>query len=68
MSGEGVVSPSIKSLSFEYKFTSSEVAALAKFLRVRSLDIPDELLNFTRAVEDAVYDTMSIQEAEHFYC
>lgn len=54
-------------LTFEYKFTSSEVVALARLLRYRVQDIPDELFNFSRVVENVMYDTLSIQEAERFY-
>lgn len=54
-------------LSFEYKFNASEAATLAKFLRKNISQLPVELMNFTRALENAIYDCMSVQEAERFY-
>ncbi|HAH61744.1 MAG TPA: hypothetical protein DCL73_06565 [Treponema sp.] len=54
-------------LSLSYSFSPRETAILAHFLRKHEDEIPDGLADFSKAVEDAVYNSMSIEEAEKFY-
>jgi hypothetical protein len=57
----------IDALSFSYTFSPRETALLARFLRSRQDEVPDGLADFLKAVEDVVYNSMSIEEAEKFY-
>ncbi len=54
-------------MSFDYHFTPAETAVLARFLRARQSELPEELAAFSIAVERAVYNAMSIDEVERFY-
>ena len=54
-------------LSLTYSFSPRETALLAHFLRDHQEIIPDGLADFSKAVETAVYNAMSIEEAEKFY-
>lgn len=54
-------------LSLDYHFSEAEVKLLARFLRENQERIPDGLLNFSMRVERAIYNSMSIDEAESFY-
>jgi hypothetical protein len=54
-------------LSLTYSFSPRETALLAHFLREHQDKIPDGLADFSKAVENAVYNSMSIDEAEKFY-
>lgn len=60
-------SSSQASLSLEYKFNDREIRSLARFLRNNQEQIPDALLGFAIKVERAIYNSMSIDEAEAFY-
>ncbi|MBQ9281056.1 MAG: hypothetical protein IJ207_02530 [Treponema sp.] len=53
--------------SLSYNFTEREIRNLAKFLRNNQESLPDALIPFATKVERAVYDSMSIDEAEAFY-
>lgn len=50
-----------------YNFSSAEIAALAKFLRKNIDSIPEGLENFQRALEDSVYNSLSLDEVSKFY-
>lgn len=50
-----------------YNFTSAEIALLARFLRKKETEIPLGLENFTKALEEAVYSCLSIDEVRRFY-
>ncbi len=54
-------------LHLDYHFTCREVRILARFLRNNQALLPDGLEDFAQAVEAAVYDSMSVDEAEAFY-
>jgi hypothetical protein len=53
--------------SLSYTFSPRETACLARFLRVHQSEIPDGLSDFVKTVENAIYNSMSIDEAEKFY-
>ena len=55
------------SLSFSYEFSSDETALIAHFFRAHEESIPSGLEKFMHAVERAVYDSISIGDAERFY-
>jgi predicted transcriptional regulator len=54
-------------LSFTYSFSPRETAVLAHFLRSHQDEIPDALADFSKAVENTVYNSLSLDEAERFY-
>lgn len=54
-------------LSLKYDFKPRETALIARFLRLHASEIPDGLSDFVKAVEDTVYNSMSLEEAERFY-
>lgn len=53
--------------SLSYNFTAKEIAILAKFLRKKQSELPNGLENFTKALEDSVYNCLSIEEVKNFY-
>lgn len=53
--------------SLSYNFTSKEIGILAKFLRSRQNELPEGIENFTKALEDAVYNSLTIEEVLKFY-
>ncbi|MBR7064936.1 MAG: hypothetical protein IKI31_07315 [Treponema sp.] len=55
------------SLSFTYNFSHRETSHLAYFLRKHQNEVPDALADFLKAVESAIYNSMTIDEAEKFY-
>ena len=55
------------SLSFTYNFSHRETSHLAYFLRKHQNEVPDALADFLKAVESAIYNSMTIGEAEKFY-
>ncbi|MBO6218863.1 MULTISPECIES: hypothetical protein [unclassified Treponema] len=55
------------SLSLDYHFNESEIKILARLLRNNQEQIPDALLDFSMKIERAIYNSMSIDEAEAFY-
>ncbi|MCK9169201.1 MAG: hypothetical protein M0P01_02165 [Treponema sp.] len=57
----------INILSFTYSFTPQETEILAHFMRKHQDEIPAGLTNFSKTIEDKVYNAMSIDEAEKFY-
>ncbi len=61
---ENTVAPS---LSLDYHFNEREIRNLARFFRNHQEMIPDALINFATKIERAIYNSMSIDEAEAFY-
>ena len=59
--------PEEKDFSLSYDFSSKEVALLAKFLRENQENLPQGLEMFIRALEDAVYKSLSLDEVKKFY-
>ena len=59
--------PDKKDFSLSYNFTSEEVAGLAKFLRDNQETLPSGLEYFYKALEDAVYKSLSLDEVKKFY-
>ncbi len=57
----------LSQLQLDYHFSSEEVQALARHFRNIQGEIPDSLISFATAIERAIYDVMSIDEAEAFY-
>lgn len=57
----------VKSLSLDYHFNEREIRNLARFFRNNQEQLPDALLTFASKIERAIYNSMSIGEAEAFY-
>ena len=51
----------------DYSFSKKEVFLLARFLRLKQEELPQGLEVFYKALEDTVYNTMSLQEVKKFY-
>jgi len=64
MIGYKVEEPEIK---LTYNFTSDEVKALSKFLRSKENELPKGLDNLTRALEETIYNCLSLDEIKDFY-
>lgn len=56
-----------ETFSLSYNFTAKEIALLAKFLRKKQEEVPEGLELFTKALEDSVYNCLSIEEVKNFY-
>lgn len=56
-----------QSLSLDYHFNESEIKLLARFFRNNQEQLPDGLLDFSTKIERAIYNSMSIDEAQAFY-
>lgn len=54
-------------LKLSYDFTANEIALLARFLRDHQEKIPHGLEDFYKSLEDAVYNSLSLEEARKFY-
>lgn len=54
-------------MTMDYHFNARELSTIARFLRKKADEIPEELIDFYTAVERTVYDSLSIDEAEQFY-
>ena len=54
-------------ISLDYHFNEREIKLLARFFRNNQERLPDGLLNFSMKIERAIYNSMSIDEAEAFY-
>lgn len=54
-------------LKLSYDFTSDEIALLARFLRDNQEKLPKGLEAFYKSLEDSVYNTLSLEEAQKFY-
>ena len=59
--------PDEKKFTLSYNFTSKEVAGLAKFLRDTQENLPEGLEHFYKALEDSVYNSLSLDEVKKFY-
>lgn len=53
--------------SLSYNFKSEEIALLAKFFRNNQDKIPAGLELFERAVQDSVYNALSLEQIRKFY-
>lgn len=53
--------------SLTYNFTSDEIALIAKFFRKKEGELPDGLENFIKALEESIYNSLSIDEIRRFY-
>ena len=56
-----------KDFSLSYNFNSQEVAALARFMRDNEEKLPSGLELFCKALEEAVYKSLSLDEVKKFY-
>ncbi len=56
-----------KEFKLQYDFTSNEIALLAKFLRDNQDKLPDGLEQFAKAIEDSVYNVLSLDEIRGFF-
>lgn len=54
-------------LTLSYNFSESEIKLLARFFRNHQENLPDGLLEFSNKIERAIYNSMSIDEAQAFY-
>ena len=50
-----------------YSFTAKEIGLLAKFFRAKETEIPEGLENFTKSIENSVYDSLTLEEVKRFY-
>lgn len=50
-----------------YNFTPEEIRILSKFLRSKEAELPKGLGNFTRALENSVYECLSLEEIKEFF-
>jgi len=57
----------INQLSLDYRFSEQEIRLLARFFRKNQEQIPDGLLDFSTKIERAIYNSLSIAEAQAFY-
>lgn len=57
----------ICNFSLDYKFSSREIALLAKFLRNNQDSIPEGLQQFYKSVEEAIYNKLTLEEATRFF-
>lgn len=64
MIGYKVEEPEIK---LTYNFTSDEIKTLSKFLRSKENELPDGLEGLTKALEEAIYKCLSLDEIKDFY-
>lgn len=53
--------------ALDYTFSKKELFLLAKFLRVKQEELPEGLEPFYKALEDSIYNTMSLDEVKRFY-
>jgi hypothetical protein len=62
------IEPSKKTnISLNYHFTPRELMVIARFLRKKQNELPEELSDFYATVEHTVYNVLSVDEAEQFY-
>jgi len=55
------------SCSLNYSFSPKEIALLAKFFREKETELPKGLENFHKALENSIYECLSIEEVKRFY-
>ena len=51
----------------DYSFSKNELFLLAKFLRQKQEELPAGLETFTKALEDSIYNSLSLEEVRRFY-
>lgn len=51
----------------EWRFSQGEIRALVKFLRQGQNSVPAELRRLQEALEQKIYDTMTISQARDFF-
>ena len=54
-------------LELQYTFSAREIRLLARYFREHQAEVPEDLEAFAAALENCVYNAMSIHEAELFY-
>ncbi|MBQ6779716.1 MAG: hypothetical protein IJP62_00635 [Treponema sp.] len=67
MNFDSLLLSDVDDLQLTYTFSKQELRILARFIRLHQEQIPEGLEDFAGAVEKAMYDSMSIDEAEVFY-
>lgn len=55
------------SFTLNYNFSFREISLLAKFFRKNQDKMPDGLESFLRAIENAVYNNLSLDQIREFY-
>lgn len=50
-----------------YSFNSEEILSMAKFLRKNELELPSELFNFSKFIENEIYKNMTLDQVDKFY-
>ncbi|MCQ2589220.1 MAG: hypothetical protein MJ179_02240 [Treponema sp.] len=56
-----------KGPELDYNFSNEEITLLAKFLRDRQNDLPEGLERFYATLENAIYNSLSLEEAKKLY-
>lgn len=54
-------------IKLNYNFTSEEILILSKFLRQNENKLPKGLENFIKALDDSIYNCLSLNEIRNFY-
>ncbi len=67
MNFDSLLLSDVEDLHLTYEFSKRELRILARTLRQYQDKIPEGLEDFAAAVEKAIYNSMSIDEAEAFY-
>lgn len=67
MNFDSLLLSDVEDLQLTYQFTKRELRILARFIRLHQDKIPEGLEDFAGAVEKAIYNSMSVDEAEAFY-
>ena len=62
-----IIFSDVEDLDLTYHFSKQELRILARFIRQHQTQIPEGLEDFAAAVEKAMYNSMSVDEAEVFY-
>ncbi len=61
------IKDSTENLKLSYTFSSKEIALLAKYFRNHQEDIPNGLENFSKALEESIYNSLSLDEVRKFF-
>ena len=51
----------------DYSFSKKELFLLARYLRKKQEELPQGLEVFYKSLEDAIYNTLSLEEEKKFY-
>lgn len=54
-------------IKLTYSFTAKEISLLARFLREKETELPQGLELFSKAIENSVYDSLTLDEVKRFY-